>query len=221
LPPRTAPNKFAAQRSLDAIAAVSAGLRGVAVALMKVANDIRGVASGPRAGLHELRLPANEPGSSIMPRNAKPTHRDAMVMVCLQGIAADSIGAAGAQGNFERNAMRPTSSTTSSTPPASLATPYDELRLVRRERAARPRPGRGPRRTVAVLVTALSRQIGYDKAAAIAHKADDNGTTLREAALTLDVRAAAVDRIVDATTMVGDPHRDLGLATRTAAPSRP
>src|SRR4051794_24130837 len=107
LPLRTAPNKFAAQRSLDAIAAVSAGLRGVAVALMKVANDIRGVASGPRAGLHELRLPANEPGSSIMPRNAKPTHRDAMVMVCLQGIAADSIGAAGAQGNFERNAMRP------------------------------------------------------------------------------------------------------------------
>jgi fumarate hydratase class II len=88
--------------------AASAGLRGVAVALMKIANDMRWLASGPRAGLHELKLPANEPGSSIMPGKVNPTQQEAMVMVCLQVIGEDSIvAAAGAQGNFELNAMRP------------------------------------------------------------------------------------------------------------------
>ena len=108
LPPKTAPDKFAAQGSLDAIVAVSAGLRGIAVALMKIANDMRWLASGPRAGLHELKLPANEPGSSIMPGKVNPTRQEAMVMVCLQVIGEDSVvAAAGAQGNFELNAMRP------------------------------------------------------------------------------------------------------------------
>jgi fumarate hydratase class II len=105
---RTAPNKLAAQGSLDAMVSVSAGLRGVAVSLMKIANDMRWLASGPRAGLHELALPANEPGSSIMPGKVNPTQQEAMVMVCLQVIGEDSIVAsAGAQGNFELNAMRP------------------------------------------------------------------------------------------------------------------
>ena len=101
LPLKTAPNKFAAQGSLDGMVAVSAGLRGVAVALMKIANDMRWLASGPRAGLHELKLPANEPGSSIMPGKVNPTQQEAMVMVCLQVLGEDSIVAsAGAQGNF-------------------------------------------------------------------------------------------------------------------------
>jgi fumarate hydratase class II len=108
LPLKTAPNKFAAQGSLDAMVAVSAGLRGLAVALMKIANDMRWLASGPRAGLHELKLPANEPGSSIMPGKVNPTQQEAMVMVCLQVMGEDTIVAsAGAQGNFELNAMRP------------------------------------------------------------------------------------------------------------------
>ncbi|MCW2964522.1 MAG: fumC1 [Actinomycetia bacterium] len=89
---KTAPNKFAALGSLDAMVAVSAGLRGLAVALMKIANDMRWLASGPRAGLHELKLPANEPGSSIMPGKVNPTQQDAMVMVCLQVIGADDEG---------------------------------------------------------------------------------------------------------------------------------
>src|SRR4029077_18040548 len=100
--------KFAAQGSLDGMVAVSAGLRGVAGALMRLATATRWLASGPRAGLHELRLPENEPGSSIMPGKVNPTQQEAMVMVCLQVIGEDSIvAAAGAQGNFELNAMRP------------------------------------------------------------------------------------------------------------------
>ncbi|HTX10749.1 MAG TPA: lyase family protein [Solirubrobacteraceae bacterium] len=105
---KTAPNEFAAQGSLDEMVAVSAGLRGMAVALMKIANDMRWLASGPRAGVHELRLPANEPRSSIMPGKANPTQQEAMLMVCLQVIGEDSIvAAAGAQGNSELNARRP------------------------------------------------------------------------------------------------------------------
>jgi malate dehydrogenase (oxaloacetate-decarboxylating) len=108
LPLQTAPNKFAALGSLDGMVAVSAGLRGLAVALMKIANDMRWLAPGPRAGLHELELPANEPGSSIMPGKVNPTQEEAIVMVCLQVIGEDSIVAsAGAQGNFELGAMRP------------------------------------------------------------------------------------------------------------------
>ena len=86
----TAPNKFAAQGSLDAMVAASAALRGLAVALMKIANDLRWLGSGPRAGLHELNLPANEPGSSIMPGKVNPTQEEAMVMVCIQVIGDDN-----------------------------------------------------------------------------------------------------------------------------------
>src|SRR5262249_56155945 len=104
----TAPNKFAAQGSLDAIVAGSAALRGLAVALMKIANDLRWLGSGPRAGIHELNLPANEPGSSIMPGKVNPTQEEAMVMVCIQVIGEDNaVAFAGSQGNFELNTMRP------------------------------------------------------------------------------------------------------------------
>ena len=104
----TAPNKFAAQGSLDAMVAAMAALRGLAVALMKIANDMRWLASGPRCGLGELVLPANEPGSSIMPGKINPTQCEAMVMVCIQVIGEDNaVAFVGSQGNFELNAMRP------------------------------------------------------------------------------------------------------------------
>jgi fumarate hydratase class II len=104
----TAPNKFEALGGLDAVVAATGTLRGLAVTLMKIANDIRWLASGPRAGIAELRLPANEPGSSIMPGKVNPTQSEAMVMVCIQVIADDSaVAFAGSQGNFQLNAMRP------------------------------------------------------------------------------------------------------------------
>ncbi|MBV9143607.1 MAG: class II fumarate hydratase [Pseudonocardiales bacterium] len=228
LPLVTAPNKFAAQGSLDAMVTASAGLRGVAVALMKIANDMRWLASGPRAGLHELRLPANEPGSSIMPGKVNPTQQEAMVMVCLQVIGEDSIvAAAGAQGNFELNAMRPIIINNVLHSARILGDAADKLRRYSVEGTALDHDkidtyvGRS-----LMLVTALSPYIGYDKASAIAHKADNENTTLRQAALALGVTAADFDRIVNPHTMVGHPRRDLGLdsagppaSTRTARPS--
>jgi fumarate hydratase class II len=214
LPLKTAPNKFAAQGSLDGMVAVSAGLRGVAVALMKIANDMRWLASGPRAGLHELRLPANEPGSSIMPGKVNPTQQEAMVMVCLQVLGEDSIVAsAGAQGNFELNAMRPIIINSVLHSGQILGDACEKLRRFSIEGTELDRDEIAAYvdRSL-MLVTALSPHVGYDKASAIAHKADDEGITLREAALALGVPAADYDRIVDPGKMVGDPRADLGLA---------
>jgi fumarate hydratase class II len=215
LPLKTAPNKFAAQGSLDGMVAVSAGLRGVAVALMKIANDMRWLASGPRAGLHELTLPANEPGSSIMPGKVNPTQQEAMVMVCLQVLGEDSIvAAAGSQGNFELNAMRPIIVNSVLHSARILGDACENLRRFSVEGTAldERRVSESVGRSL-MLVTALSPHVGYDKAAAIAHKADDEGTTLREAACALGVQGDAYDRIVDPAGMVGNPRRDLGLET--------
>jgi fumarate hydratase class II len=218
----TAPNKFAALGSLDAMVAASAGLRGVSVALMKVANDMRWLASGPRAGLHELKLPANEPGSSIMPGKVNPTQQEAMVMVCLQVIGEDSIvAAAGAQGNFELNAMRPIIINNVLHCAHILGDACEKLRLYSIEGTQLDQDkvedyvGRS-----LMLVTALSPSIGYDKASAIAHKADDEGATLREAALASGVSATDFDRIVKPETMVGDARRDLGIEQGSASSSR-
>jgi fumarate hydratase class II len=213
LPLKTAPNKFAAQGSLDGMVAVSAGLRGVAVSLMKIANDMRWLASGPRAGLHELRLPANEPGSSIMPGKVNPTQQEAMVMVCLQVIGEDSIVAsAGSQGNFELNAMRPIIINNVLHSSRILGDMCEKLRTfsVEGTKLDSAKVSDYVGRSL-MLVTALSPHIGYDKASAIAHKADDEGTSLRDAALALGVSATDFDRIVDPKSMVGDPRRDLGL----------
>jgi fumarate hydratase class II len=213
LPLKTARNKFAAQGSLDGMVAVSGALRGVAVALMKIANDMRWLASGPRAGLHELKLPANEPGSSIMPGKVNPTQQEAMVMVCLQVIGEDSIvAAAGAQGNFELNAMRPIIINNVLHSARILGDMCEKLREFSVDGAEldQQKVSEYVGRSL-MLVTALSPHIGYDKAAAIAHKADDDGTTLREAALALGVSAADFDRIVTPETMVGRPRHDLGL----------
>ncbi|MEU9372062.1 class II fumarate hydratase [Streptomyces avermitilis] len=205
----TAANKFAAQGSLDAMAGASAGLRALAVPLMKIANDIRWLASGPRCGLGELLLPANEPGSSIMPGKVNPTQCEAMVMVCIQVLSEDAaIAFAGSQGNFELNAMRPVIINNFLHAATILADACTTLRQYCIEGAElhRDQIDSYVDRSL-MLVTALSPVIGYDKASAIAHKADEEGTTLREAALTSgSISAEEFDRIADPAAMVAPAH---------------
>jgi fumarate hydratase class II len=202
----TAPNKFEALGGLDGMVAAGAAVRGLAVTLMKIANDIRWLASGPRAGIGELKLPANEPGSSIMPGKVNPTQCEAMVMVCIQVIADDAgIAFAGSQGNFQLNAMRPIVINNFLHSARILGDACEKLRTYCIEGIDLNRTqideyvGRS-----LMLVTALSPVIGYDKASAIAHAADRTGGTLRDAALESGfISAEEFDRIVDPTTMVG------------------
>ena len=202
----TAPNKFAAQGSLDAIVAAMAGLRGLAVSLMKIANDMRWLASGPRCGFGELLLPENEPGSSIMPGKVNPTQCEAMVMVCIHVIGEDNaVAIAGSQGNFELNAMRPIIINNFLHSARVLGDACEKFRRfsVEGTRLNRARIDELLGRSL-MLVTALSPVIGYDKASAIAHKANDDGLTLKEAALRsgfIDERR--FDEIVDPKKMVG------------------
>jgi fumarate hydratase class II len=202
----TAPNKFAAEGSLDAMVAAMAALRGLAVALMKVANDMRWLASGPRCGLGELLLPENEPGSSIMPGKVNPTQCEAMVMVCIQVIGEDNaVAFAGSQGNFELNAMRPIITNNFLHSARILGDACDKLRQfsVDGTRLNRQRIDEMLGRSL-MLVTALSPVIGYDKASAIAHKANDEGLTLKEAALKSGyIDEKRFDEIVDPRKMVG------------------
>jgi fumarate hydratase, class II len=204
----TAANKFAAQGGLDAMVGAAAGLRGLAVPLMKIANDIRWLASGPRCGLSELILPANEPGSSIVPGKVNPTQCEAMVMVCIQVLADDSaVAFAGSQGNFELNAMRPVIISNFLHSATILGDACGKLRqyCIEGTELNRDQIGAYVDRSL-MLVTALSPVIGYDKASAIAHKANDEGTTLREAALATGyIDAADFDRIVNPAAMVGTP----------------
>jgi fumarate hydratase class II len=202
----TAPNKFAALGGLEAIVAVSASLRGLAVVLLKIANDIRWLASGPRCGFGELHLPENEPGSSIMPGKVNPTQCEAMVMVCTQVLALDSaVASAGAQGNFELNVMRPLAIGNVLHMAAILGDASEKFRLhaVEGVELDRGRIAELLERSL-MLVTALTPVIGYDAAARIAHDASEHGTTLREAALASGkIDAAAFDAAVDARKMVG------------------
>jgi fumarate hydratase, class II len=211
----TAPNKFAAQGSLDAMVNASAALRGLAVALMKIANDLRWLGSGPRDGLHELNLPANEPGSSIMPGKVNPTQEEAMVMVCIQVIGDDNaVAFAGSQGNFELNAMRPIIINNVLHSARILGDASEKLRRYGIEGITLDTQRIGAYvNDSLMLVTALSPVIGYDKASAIAHKAQDTGTSLRDAAIASgDISAAEFDKVVVPRQMVGDPHKDLGLS---------
>jgi fumarate hydratase, class II len=209
-PFRTAENKFAAQGGLDAMASASSGLRALAVPLMKIANDIRWLASGPRCGLGELILPANEPGSSIMPGKVNPTQCEAMVMVCLQVLSEDAaVAFAASQGNFELNAMRPVIINNFLHAATILTDACANLRQYCIEGAQlhRDQIDSYVDRSL-MLVTALSPVIGYDKASAIAHKADEEGTTLREAALDSgSISAEDFDRIVNPAAMARPPHR--------------
>jgi fumarate hydratase class II len=202
----TAPNKFAAQGSLDAMVAAMAALRGLAVALMKIANDMRWLASGPRCGLGELLLPENEPGSSIMPGKVNPTQCEAMVMVSIEVIGEDNaVAFAGSQGNFELNAMRPVIINNFLHSAAILGDACEKFRRfsVEGTRLNRKRIDEAVGRSL-MLVTALSPVIGYDKASAIAHKANDDDLSLREAALQSGyIDAKRFDEIVDPKKMVG------------------
>jgi fumarate hydratase class II len=202
----TAENKFSAQGGLDAMVGASAGLRALAVPLMKIANDLRWLASGPRCGLGELLLPANEPGSSIMPGKVNPTQCEAMVMVCIQVLAEDScIAFAGSQGNFELNAMRPIIINNFLHSATILADACEKLReyCIEGTTLHREQIDQYVNRSL-MLVTALSPVIGYDKASTIAHKANDDGITLREAALATGyIDADDFDKIVDPSKMVG------------------
>jgi len=202
----TAPNKFAALASLDEMVHASAGLRALAVALMKIANDIRFLASGPRCGIGELVLPENEPGSSIMPGKVNPTQCEAMVMVCIQVLAEDgAIAFAGSQGNFELNTMRPIVINNFLHAARILGDACETLRVfcIEGTELNRERVAEFVERSL-MLVTALSPVLGYDTAAAIAHKALVEGTTLRAAAIASGkITAARFDEIVDPRAMVG------------------
>ena len=206
LPFRTAPNKFAAQGSLDALVTAMAALRGLAVALMKIANDMRWLASGPRCGLEELcPAVANESGSSIMPGEGEPD--DAVrrsSVICIQVIGEDTcVAVAGSQGNFELNAMRPIIINNFLHSARILADGCEKFRVfsVEGTELNRDRIDELVNRSL-MLVTALSPVIGYDKASAIAHGALAQGTTLKEAAMKTGwIDERTFDEVVDPRKM--------------------
>ena len=206
-PFRTAPNKFAALGGLDAMVAAMAGLRGVAVVLLKVANDLRWLASGPRCGLGELSLPENEPGSSIMPGKVNPTQCEAMVMVCTKVLGEDAtVAFAGAQGQLQLNVMRPLIIDCFLHSARILGDASETFRryTIEGTELNRGRVAELLDRSL-MLVTALAPVIGYDKAAKIAHKAHVEGTTLREAAVATGwIDPARFDEVVRPEAMVGE-----------------
>jgi fumarate hydratase class II len=203
----TAPNKFMAQGSLDPMVRASAALRGTAVALMKIANDMRWLASGPRCGLGELKLPANEPGSSIMPGKVNPTQCEAMVMIAIQVIGEDtSIAFAGSQGNFELNAMRPIIINNYLHSATILADGCQKFREYSVEGTDIDRDRiKAYVDNNLMLVTALSPVIGYQNAAHIAEDAQATGATLKAAALKSGkVTEAEYDKIIVPAAMIGN-----------------
>jgi fumarate hydratase, class II len=206
LPFVTAPNKFSALAAHDALVFLSGALRTAAVALMKIANDVRWLGSGPRCGLGELKLPENEPGSSIMPGKVNPTQCEALTMVCVQVLGNDTtVAFAGSQGNFELNVFKPVILHDVLESIALLADASDSFREhcvdgleLDRERVERLMRGS------LMLVTALNRHIGYDNAAKVAKKAHAEGTTLREAVVALGLMSGEeFDQAVVPGEMVG------------------
>ncbi|NYT36772.1 class II fumarate hydratase [Allopusillimonas soli] len=187
LPFRSAENKFFALSAHDALASLSGALRTLAGALMKMANDVRWLASGPRCGIGELLIPENEPGSSIMPGKVNPTQCEAMTMVCVQVYGNDAaVAFAASQGNFQLNVYKP----------VMVHNVLESIQLIsdaclafNDHCAVGIEPNieiiEGNLEKNLMLVTALNRHIGYDKAAAIAKKAHKEKTTLRAAALAL------------------------------------
>jgi fumarate hydratase class II len=203
----TAPNKFMAQATLDAMVRAHAAFRGAAVALMKIANDMRWLASGPRCGFGELKLRPNEPGSSIMPGKVNPTQCEAIVMIAIQVMGNDTaVAFAGSQGNFELNAMRPIIIANVLHSARILADGCEMFRIhsVEGTRLDEARIASHVANSL-MLVTALSPVIGYQKAAHIAEAAEATGSTLREAALASGhIDAETFDRVVDPRLMVGN-----------------
>jgi fumarate hydratase, class II len=206
LPFVSAPNKFAALAAHDALVMASGALKTLAVSLMKIANDIRWLASGPRAGFGELILPENEPGSSIMPGKVNPTQSEAMTMVCVQVIGNDNtIGIAGSQGNFELNVFKPVMIFNFLHSVDILADACDSFRefAVEGVQANEERIAEHVGNSL-MLVTALNPHIGYDNAAAIAKHAHKNKGTLRDSALALGhLTGEEFDRLVRPEDMTG------------------
>jgi len=204
LPFVSAPNKFQALAGQEATVFASGALRTLATSLMKIANDVRWLGSGPRAGLGELRLPENEPGSSIMPGKVNPTQSEAMTMVCVQVMAYDvAIGMAGSQGNFELNVFKPIIAHDLLHGIELLTDACRSFRefCVEGLEADTERIGEHVANSL-MLVTALTPRIGYDKSAEIAKKAHHEGTTLREAALALGyLDAAEFDELIQPEAM--------------------
>jgi fumarate hydratase class II len=205
LPFVSAPNKFAVQGAHDALVQLSGSLRTLAVSLYKIANDIRLLACGPRAGFDELKLPENEPGSSIMPGKVNPTQAEALTMVAVQVMGNDvAVGFGGAGGYLEMNVYKPLmiyNVMHSITIMSDGCTNFRKY-LIEGTQPNMKRINEYVERSL-MLVTALAPVIGYDKASKIAHYAMDHDLTLKEAALKLGfVSAAEFDRIVDPAKMV-------------------
>jgi fumarate hydratase, class II len=205
LPFVTAPNKFAALAAHDALVMMSGALKTQATALMKIANDLRWLGSGPRCGLGELNLPANEPGSSIMPGKVNPTQCEAMTMVCVQVIGNDTaIALAGSQGNFELNVFKP----------VMIHNLLHSVRLLSDACATftdhlvvglEPNLGNIARllQRSLMLVTALTPRLGYDRAAEVAKKAHAEAKTLREVCIELGyLSGEEFDRVVRPEQMI-------------------
>ncbi|MGF1602063.1 MAG: class II fumarate hydratase [Thermosynechococcaceae cyanobacterium] len=205
LPFVTAPNKFAVLAAHDALVMTSGALKTLACALMKIANDLRWLASGPRCGLGELRLPANEPGSSIMPGKVNPTQCEAMTMVCVQVIGNDTaITMAGSQGNLELNVFKPViihnllHSVRLLADACRAFTQYLVVGIEANQDQIQIYLDRS-----LMLVTALTPHIGYDQAAEVAKKAHAEGKTLRETCIALDLLTAdEFDRCVRPEQMI-------------------
>ena len=200
-----AANKFAALAGHEALVFAHGALKTLAAALFKIANDVRLLASGPRSGLAELRIPENEPGSSIMPGKVNPTQAEALTMLCAQVMGNDvAVNIGGASGHLELNVYKPMiihAFLQSARLLADGCRSFEE-HCVRGIEPDRARIGELLERSL-MLVTALSPHIGYDRAAEIAKKAHREGTTLREAALALGyVKGEDFDRWVDPAAMI-------------------
>jgi len=205
LPFVTAPNKFTVQGAHDALVQLSGTVRTLAVSLYKIANDIRLMSCGPRAGFAELAIPENEPGSSIMPGKVNPTQCEALAMIAVQVMANDvAVGFGGAGGYLEMNVYKPLMIFNITHSIAIMADGCTNFRkfLVEGTKPNLKKIHEYVERSL-MLVTALAPVIGYDKASKIAHHAMDNDLTLKAAALQLGlVSETEFDRIVDPEKMV-------------------
>tara|TARA_B100000524_G_scaffold118486_2_gene58122 strand:+ start:2595 stop:3986 length:1392 start_codon:yes stop_codon:yes gene_type:complete len=206
LPFVTAANKFEALAAHDAMVELSSALKRAAVSLMKIGNDIRMLSSGPRCGIGELIIPDNEPGSSIMPGKVNPTQPEALTMVCAQVIGNDvAVSVAGSNGHFELNVFKPVMAKNVLESARLLGDACQSFNenCVAGIKANEPVVKKHLENSL-MLVTALNTKIGYYKAAEIAKYAHKNGTTLKEAAITLGhVSEADYDAIVDPSKMIG------------------
>jgi len=206
LPFTSAENKFEALAAHDALVETHGALKQLAVSLMKVANDIRMLASGPRSGIGEILIPANEPGSSIMPGKVNPTQAEALTMVCAQVIGNDvAVAAGGMTGHYELNVFKPVMAYNLLTSARLIG---DACQSFNTNCAVGIKPNtevlKRNLNNSLMLVTALNTHIGYEKAAKIAKTAYENGTTLKEEALNLGyLTAEEFDQWVDPTKMIG------------------